>query len=996
MNKNHIFKQLKAFSDLGGILDSPHQETFREKLETLKQGVVDLAEANEILEGYNRSLSAKMVERTEELQSLLDKLKEEQAFQVSYNSLVTSLNSSVELHNLLKDALRGMLKFSQSQVGVFYLFDVATQTLNAREWIGVTLKKKNFLLGEGLPGQAAEERKNLVLSDIPKDASLHLESGMFSSPPTSIGYFPILYRDELLGVFELGSIQIYREKLLKHLESAQVQVAISIHNAILYQKSQEMAQKFKATSEKLTEKNQALEIQQRLLAEQKQELDYKNRELKAASEQKSNFLTTMSHELRTPLNSIIGYTDLALKKAGDSLGTHRKKLEKVLNNGQHLLSLINNILDLSKIEAGKMELFVEEFDLSKLIHNCISTAQGLVEGKPIKLIEDVQPGLPKLKTDQSKLKQVFINLLGNSAKFTEEGSITLSAKLHNSSPSWLRISVRDTGPGIPEEKLSSLFDSFTQADGSATRRHGGTGLGLAIVKKMTQLMHGKVFLESKVGEGSIFYLDIPIDVYNHIMGGGAMGEGDGMEQQISLSSSEKPFVLPGEAGSRNLPPAPAPLAAPRPVIPSGQDSLGPVVAEKAPLKAAPSAAPAPPVSLEIPEEEEELISVKAMGKKNILVVDDDAVVHELFAHFLEETPYFPLLAEDSDQALKMALKYKPAVIFLDIILKNSNGWELLQAIKGDPQISSIPVVVSSNIDNTFLAENLGASGFLSKPVSRDDLFDLLEQFGDSQEALPTLLLLSSPGSPFLAKVQEDLPSFLSLEVIGDIEKALPLFNKPNLLAIAVDLLHSPQDILNRFDELVMNLPVLEPPVITLVDPEMEPQPALPELSDHVLSLYSNYVDLTSFQQILAGLWKGSSPLFPEEVSSSRSSSPSGKKKILVVEDVPDNLEFVCDVLGDEYEMVCARDGKEGVDKALESKPHLILMDLLLPNIDGLEATKMIRDNPETSHIPIIALTAHAMVGDREKALKSGCVDYLTKPIVEDVLKNRVREVLKEK
>ena len=934
---------LKKLSQLEELVEGSAKELWKE----LKEDILALEQGYFALEEYNRSLSLKMAERTQELQELLEKLKKEQVYQVAYNELVTVLNSSVELESLLQNALLGILKFSQSQAGILYLFDKGKEVLCAQKWVGVHPEHREFALGEGLPGKAAEQREFLILEKIPEESHFFLKGGIFEGPPQAIGYFPFIYQEELLGVFELATFEGYSEEMQRHMKSALVQVAIAVHNRILYKQSQEMAQKFKAMSEKLAEKNKALEIQKRMLAEQKRELDFKNRELLAASQQKSNFLTTMSHELRTPLNSIIGYTDLVLKKGKDSLGEHRKKLEKVLQNAYHLLSLINNILDLSKIEAGKMELFVEEFSIESVVQSCLSTVQGLIEGKPVELEVKIAKDLPRLRTDQGKLKQVLINLLGNAAKFTERGKISLEVSLCPERPSWVQIAVSDTGPGIPKEKLPHIFDSFTQVDNSPTRRHGGTGLGLAIVKKMTQLMNGEVSVESQEGVGTTFVLKLPIDVYSHIISG---------EEEVDLSEElekgEKVGEVEREAVEKALEES---LDVKRETVgdsPGMFSSSGEEERKKQ------------------KESGEALEQGSKTAKKQILLIDDEEVVRDVFENLLEGTEYELLWTSKGKEGLELAKSKRPRLIVLDIILKDMSGWKVLRELKGSPETASIPVVVSSNVDNPLLVESAGADAFLPKPVNKEEFFKILKRW-----ELPVgyVLFLSRKDSPCWQEAcrRGQIPFVLA----ENLEQAIGYCQDRMPRSLVADLTQDASAITNIVERLLLHFALLDFPIYVLY-PKGAGEPSL-EIADRVFFVSSSQLDLSELYRELGG-----------------ESTLDRKPRILVVEDVPDNLEFVKDILCDEYEVICAMDGKEGVEKALKEKPDLILMDLLLPQMDGLEATRAIHKNPETAHIPIIALTAHAMVGDREKALKSGCVDYLTKPIVGDVLKKRVKEVLR--
>ncbi|RME88970.1 MAG: response regulator, partial [Planctomycetota bacterium] len=718
------------------------------------------------------------------------------------------------------------------------------------------------------------------------------------------------------------------------------------------------------------------------------------------------------------------------------------------------------------------------------VHSCLSTAQGLIEGKQIQLTTEIEPGIPPLKTDQSKLRQVLINLLGNAAKFTEKGEISIKARFHPEKKDFIRISVSDTGPGIPEEQKNKLFESFTQADSSATRKHGGTGLGLAIVKKMTHLMHGEVFLESELGKGSTFYLDLPLDVYQSILGGeedstlGSLEEKslslspkvkempssvksirseksiqqDEKEPEDSLSSktsssdtqlllqaisdySPESFSSPKERESAETALATSSQMEDQSIetqeVPESKKNKE-QIAEKKPkelreefldnkkhkekdltspsielIRAVQQAienhSPSPslesldftskPTAFTKKSEEKLEPSYPSSSSKILFVIDDEDVVHEIYENHLENTEYTLFSCKDGSQAIPLLEKVIPYAIVLDIILKGANGWGLLKEIKEHPLLSRIPLIVSSNIDNIALLQSMGANYFLPKPVKKEKLMDILKeiQIQGRVRQSSKALLISHSQSPLPSKLLKALEEFpLEISLCPSFQAALQEWEKGKSPAMVfLDLLKDKDKHLQILDQLLLELPVLEAPLVVLYSKE-DPPEQIPEIADLAFPLSEEQIEehLSEWKEKLMK-W------IPQDRSSQvePSSSARKKKKILIVEDVPDNMEFVCDVLEGDYDLVIAWDGKEGVEKALQEKPDLILMDLLLPNLDGLEATKIIRSNPDTSHIPIIALTAHAMVGDREKALKSGCVDYLTKPIVEEVLRKRVEEIL---
>jgi PAS domain S-box-containing protein len=405
-----------------------------------------------------------------------------------------------------------------------------------------------------------------------------------------------------------------------------------------------------------------------------------------ANEAKSAFLANMSHELRTPMNAIIGYSEMLAEDAEDEgLEDMLGDLNKITNAGKHLLSLINDVLDLSKIEAGKMDLFLEDFSIKDVAEDVASTALSLVERNANELSVEVDQELGTLHGDVTKVRQILFNLISNAAKFTKEGKITLSAK-----PSSIgkipavRLAVTDTGIGIPEDKLEHIFSEFSQADESTTRNYGGTGLGLALVKRFCEMMGGSIRVESTVGQGSDFIVMLPTRVE---------------QQHLGLEKEARVEPAPSQQPSHDV-----------------------------------------KVETEIVE------TIDSLSAHNtVLVIDDEASARELLKKRLESEGCSVLLAKNGAEGLALAAKHKPALITLDVMMPGMDGWTVLRRLKADDTLKDIPVVMISMVGNRAMSYSLGAVESLQKPVDRDKLSALVKKYASS-EAKTALVVEDDPAA----------------------------------------------------------------------------------------------------------------------------------------------------------------------------------------------------------------------------------------------------------
>ncbi len=454
---------------------------------------------------------------------------------------------------------------------------------------------------------------------------------------------PINFRDEILGVLVLGGTKKFGDLEKEIVNNSVPQLGVALTNAMNF------------------EETRSLSIE---IAKRNEELSNKNQEIEKAYKVKSDFLSSMSHELRTPLNSIIGFSSVLLGPSGDPLtDDQRMALEKVLKNGRHLLQLINDILDISKLESGRMTLSAETEDVSTILSNCILIVEPLIQSKHLAITQDIPPNLPALTTDIVKVRQILVNLLSNASKFTEKGGISI--KVTQQENGMVSFAVKDSGIGIAPKDYERVFEEFQQVDSSNTRKYKGTGLGLPIARKLARMLGGDLNVESELGKGSTFTLTIPAKIPQKLL----------EAQQTPAPQVRRPD--------------PVPLA------------KSPVITQL----------PLPPVA----------------GQVQILSIDDDPDVIEILRKYLVPEGYSIVGALSGDEGIEAALKMNPALITLDIMMPKKDGWQVLRELKQNPQTRDIPVLIHSIVDNKPLAMSLGAVDVMTKPTDPKRLLSLVKK-----------------------------------------------------------------------------------------------------------------------------------------------------------------------------------------------------------------------------------------------------------------------------
>jgi HAMP domain-containing protein/signal transduction histidine kinase/CheY-like chemotaxis protein len=868
-----------------------------------------------------------------------------------------------------------------------------------------------FRLGEGLVGQCALERKSILLTKVPSDY-VHISSGLGEAPPLNIIVLPVIFEGEVKAVIELASFntfsaihQIFLDQLTESIGVVLNMIGANMRTEQLLQQSQSLTQELQNQSQELTVQQdelkrtnsalekQALELEEKAkqLEEQNQNIEIKNREVEMArasleekaeqlqliSKYKSEFLANMSHELRTPLNSLLILAKLLADNKERNLTEKQVEYAKTIySSGGDLLSLINEILDLSKVEAGKMQ--IEPRDIApKDIKDFVERSfRALAEQKSLQFSVELDESLPTyVRTDPQRLQQVLKNLLANAIKFTDHGSVQLRIATvddrHGLDQETLRradqvvaFSVVDTGIGIPKHKQKIIFEAFQQADGTTSRKYGGTGLGLSISREITRLLGGEIHVESEPGTGSMFTIYLP-DRYV------------GVEER---DDDEAVQATPDEA-------APAPsVRAPAAAQTTKAEALAPVPAVEPEMRPA----------AKIEDDRDRL----RQGDRVLLVIEDDLNFARIMVAMARERGFKVVVASRGDTGLALANELQPSAITLDIQLPVVDGWNILDRLKRNPRTRHIPVHVISVVEKSKKGAAMGAFAYLEKPVSKDALegvFTHIRSFMDKK--VKRLLLIEddaahAKGITELVGEGEDV----AVTVATSGEAALHELESGDVDCIVLDLLLGDVDGAKLLEQIktqprFRDLPVV---VYTGKDLSKKEEMRLKKFAESVILKNS----AASPEKLLAD-----TALFLHRIEEKlpdktrkllqgthADQQPITGKKVLVVDDDVRNIFALTSMLETHgMEVFYAENGKDGI-AALEKHPDvdLVLMDVMMPELDGYETMRVIRKDPSFKALPIIAITAKALREDRDKCILAGASDYIPKPVDMDKLLELIR------
>ena len=902
-----------------------------------------------------------------------------------------SMRGEQETEALAANVITAVSTYIQAPVGAIYLLDTAKGVFKFHGGYAYRKQqntKNEYHYGEGLVGQCALEKKLKLIKDLPADY-IKVTSGLGHTDPSSIILIPVLFKDETIAVMELALIEHPNDTLLLFLNTITESIGVGLNSAIarvklraLYEQTQQQAEELESqqeelrttneelvhksellmaseeelrvqqeelreTNAELEEKAQLLEEQNILVNQAREAISLKAAELEISSKYKSEFLANMSHELRTPLNSILILARILKENKPDNLNEEQVKYAGVIHNaGTDLLTLINDILDLSKIESGKIDLLIETVKPASISRHMESLFTELARSKKIRFSSFIASDLPEaIITDQSRVEQIIKNLLSNAFKFTPEGGeISLNftvankgtrfftAQLIEASGTVISIAVKDSGIGIPEEKQKLIFEAFQQADGSTSRKYGGTGLGLSISKELAFILGGEIQVASDAGAGSCFTLYLPEKNFNNNI----------------LSDTEK--IQP--------------------------DTTQPLV---------------------------ELISPSEGGTKTLLIIEDDIAFADVLKDYAIDKGFQPILAHSGDTGLEIARSELPYAIVLDIMLPVMDGWTVLKKLKEDPKTKHIPVhMMSAGNENTSKAKHEGAIGFLKKPVEReqlDEAFDRLNGIYKKYNFNKALVIEDQELQSTLL-TQQLTEKGVDVKQAFTGKEALELLKKHSFDCIILDL--KLPDI-SGFEllDIIKSQPSLGAiPVIINTAMELDDDKMAHILKyTEAMVLKSNKSNDRLIDEVslfMNKLGKTDPSTAKKTVVKAKGLSTIEKalkdKTILVADDDMRNIFALSSAL-QEYEIniVIANNGRQALDKLAETPSiDLVLMDIMMPEMDGYEAMREIRNDKKFAKLPIIALTAKAMKNDREKCIAAGANEYISKPVDIDKLLSMLR------
>jgi CheY-like chemotaxis protein/signal transduction histidine kinase/CHASE3 domain sensor protein len=905
-----------------------------------------------------------------------------------------AMQGEQEIEELSSNIISKIGNYIDAVIGALYLVDDKRKILYLTGSYAYQSKHKNHIkFGEGLVGQTAVEKKSKFISDIPKDY-IKVNSALGDTHPAYIFLVPIIFENKTIAVAELGFLIKPQENKLQLISNIAENIGIALHSALahlqlreLFEQTQQQAEELASqqeelrttneelmyktdalqaseeelrvqqeelqqTNAELEEKAQLLEERNILINEAKEAISIKAEELELSSKYKSEFLANMSHELRTPLNSILILARILKENRPNNLSEEQIKYAGVIHNaGNDLLNLINDILDLSKIESGNIDLHVEKIKPVEIKNNLESLFTELANHKKIDFNINLSTDLPvDFTSDQTRLEQIIKNLLSNAFKFTpEKGKISLTIGLANSTQlkndnnsknnkeKFLSFAVSDTGIGISKDKQKVIFEAFQQEDGSTSRKFGGTGLGLSISKELASLLGGEIQVESEQGIGSTFTLFIV--------------------QDLETTANE-------------------PIDSPEVV-----QNIQTIIPEINPN------------------------SISTTSKNNsLLIIEDDIEFADILKTYALEKGFHPILAHSGDKGLEMATELLPDAIVLDVMLPVMDGWTILKKLKSNPATQHIPVhMMSAGDEKETKAKKEGAIGFLKKPIEKEKLDHALDLLSvQHQYDFKNVLVIEDQvlQNNHLTEQLELKGAKVAQAFTG--KDALELLEDHHFDCIILDLKLPDINGFDLLDQIKTKEELKHIPVIinTAMELDRNEMAHIMQYTEAMV-LKTNKSNDRLLDEVSLFINKLQSP---PTVSSRPQNNPAKRpaattlekalkeKVILITDDDMRNIFALSSALqAYDIKIVIANNGIEALQK-LEEHPeiNLVLMDIMMPEMDGYEAMRKIREQKKLANLPIIALTAKAMKYDREKCIEAGANDYVSKPVDVDKLLSMLR------
>lgn len=970
------------------------------RIETIKSIAQQISDGN-----YKVRLQESTKDGLGSLSFYLNRMAE--SLKISFNDLqnrdwmqtgIATLNDRMvgekNIASLSADILTVVVEHTKSAVGAFYILEEDNLLhLTNGFCLTVSEKQRKIPSGEGLVGEAFRAEKLILLEKVP-DSAVSISYATGETKPVSIVAFPIMVNGRPMGVIELGTLHEYPQRKLDFMENVSKNIGIALNasqnrrklqdfleetqaqaeelqaqhaelealNAELETQTQQVQaseEELRVQQEELMQSNQELEERSSLLEERNQIISERNLEIKQKAEEleqstryKSEFLANMSHELRTPLNSILLLSKL-MADSEELDKEYNEYAEVIQSSGQGLLSLIDEILDLSKIEAGKMELEIDELTTEEVVGDMKSLFNPVAKHKNLDFSIAIAENAPSnFISDKMRLCQIVKNLLSNAFKFTEKGSVNLSVT-YEEEAKLISFIVHDTGIGIPKQKQHLIFEAFKQADGSTRRRFGGTGLGLSISKELAKILGGSIELSSREELGSTFTLTIPSDLSKHI-------------QNPNFSEEITRLI---------------------PVIDSEERKEVRFIVDKIPE--------------EVADDRDNIVT----GDKVILIIEDDTFFAKTLLGFTRKRNYKGIVAVRGDLGIEMAHKYKPTAILLDIQLPIKDGWQVMEELKSNSETRAIPVHIMSSLSAKKESLLKGAVDFISKPFALERMKDMFEKLETALSKNPKKVLIVEENKQHAEALSYFLSSAnLHTTVVANVNDSIEALKKKEVDCVILDMGIPDKTAYETLETIKKNEGLEQLPIIVFTGKNLSKgeENRIKQYADSIVVKTAH-----SYQRILdeAALFLH---LVEEKDTDGKKANRSKtlqnvtdvlrNKVVLIADDDVRNIFSLTKAL-EQYKMkvLPAVDGKEALE-ALKANPKvdIVLMDMMMPEMDGYETTRQIRNIAIYKNLPILAVTAKAMVGDRERCILAGASDYISKPVDVDQLISLLRVWLYDK
>lgn len=939
---------------------------------------------------------------TESLKISFDKINASDWRQKGLALLNESLMGNKSVQEVSDNALHQIIEYGKCINGSIYLYDEGLLKLKAALGLENNMKKF-FEPGEGMVGQTFISEKTQVYNN------LHEDDFVVTFASSTIKIYgilllPVFADGNIIGVLELGSTNNFDESRIDYFIECTRNIGVALNAAKSREKEQQLLEETQAQSEELqvqhselenlnteleaqTQKLQAseeelrvqqeelmqanaeleersrlLEEKNHLIAERNSEIQKKVEELALSTKYKSEFLANMSHELRTPLNSILLLSRLMAENPEENLNEDQIESAKVIqSSGSSLLTLIDEILDLAKIESGKMTLEYQDVAIDDIVKDLKNLFNPVFQEKRLQFNVQIDKELEdSIETDRLRVDQVLRNLLSNALKFTTEGSIDLHISKHQKKKDFIIFSVKDTGIGIAEDKQKIIFEAFQQADGSTRRKFGGTGLGLSISREIARLLGGELTLESKVNEGSEFSLVIPVKAVSEI-------------EHVETDQDLVEIIREDVVEIKNI-------------LDDGEEEYYNTIN-----------------TLEIPEDVADDRESIQDGDKVILIIEDDTNFAKALLKYARMQNYKAVVAVRGDHGVSAALKYRPQAILLDVQLPVKDGWQVMDELKSNPETKHIPVHMMSVLHVKKESLMKGAIDFINKPVALDQMTEVFRKIEEVLSKSPQKVLIVEENAKHASALSYFLGNFnISLSVQNTVEDSVRALTTDHVDCVILDIGSLKGDAYQIIESIksyegLENLPII---IFTERNLSKSEELKIKQYADSIVVKTAH-----SYQRILdeVGLFlhlveekNNSLETVRSKTLGSLTEVLSGKKILITDDDVRNIFSLTKALEKYKVEVVVAMDGKHALQQIKEHPDvDVILMDMMMPEMDGYETIKQIRKMPMFTRLPIIAITAKSMIGEREKCITAGASDYISKPVDIDQLLSLLRVWLYE-